>query len=621
VILLEFAAQGIRGVAPAGGRATLRPGYNVVAADGAALRRVIEALFYPDPRDAEALPRASGGPANAPIRAGLTLVGNDRVTYRLIRDFSAGAQLHRFDPAKRSFALVSQELAEIGRAMQDTVGVPPPGRLAALLTLSAADLPSRQGGGGAVAPAAAPRPSPTPELGRKRLDALRSELEKAKLSERLQYQLDGLQSRLFKIEEALKGREKIREGLERAESARAEVEGVAKVAAQLGDADARFAAFERSSARRDEAETRVTAEREALASAEAGGAPRPFWTDPLFWAGAGGGIAFALAAALGAAATPDVRYLALLDIPAFGLGAWVALRWVGSVEQRDRAARRRRIVDEWEKKVAAQFDKDGAEIREAMKALGLSRTSELRDALARLAEADGAVAEWRGRLSEWEASPESRGALAEKARVDDGIRIVESRLAGEVGGFVRDVQSVEAELQRLESEPEAPPGRASAAPPAAVPPLATALRPAGGEPLRMLLERAGAELGASPVAAARAVSQKASQALVGLSFQRLQALVVDDRGNVQVQTGGRAVPAMTLAPADRDLVWLALKLSFLEQALAAGRLVAIADDAFGGLSEGARRFAARLLKQIARPGQLVHGTGDPSFREAADHAA
>lgn len=621
MILLEFAAQGIRGVAPAGGRATLRPGYNVVAADGAALRRVLEALFYPDPRDAEALPRASGGPANAPIRAGLTLVGNDRVTYRLIRDFSAGAQLHRFDPAKRSFALVSQDLAEIGRAMQDSVGVPPPGRLAALLTLSAAELPSRQGGGGgAVAPAPAPRPSLTPEVGRKRLDALRSELEKAKLSERLQYQLDGLQSRLFKIEEALKGREKIREGLERAEAARADVEGIARIAAQLGDADARFAAFERSSVRRDEAEARVAAEREALASAEAAGSPRPFWIDPLFWAGAGGGIAVALAAALGAGAMPDLRYLALLDVPAFGLGAWVALRWVGSVEQRDRAARRRRIVDEWEKKVAAQFEKDGAEIRDAMKALGLSRSSELRDALARLAEADAGVAEWRGRLSEWESSPDSRGAVAEKARVEDGIRIVESRLSDEVGGFVRDVQSVEAEIQRLESEPAAPSGPPSAAPPAAAPPAA-GLRAAGGEPLRMLLERAGAELGASPVAAARAVSHKASQALVGLSFQRLQALVVDDRGNVQVQTGGRAVAAMGLAPGDRDLVWLALKLSFLEQALAAGRLVAIADDALGGLSEGARRFAARLLKQLARPGQLVHGTADPSFREAADHAA
>jgi hypothetical protein len=117
------------------------------------------------------------------------------------------------------------------------------------------------------------------------------------------------------------------------------------------------------------------------------------------------------------------------------------------------------------------------------------------------------------------------------------------------------------------------------------------------------------------------VAAKASQALSGLSFQRLQALQVDDRGNVQVQTGGRLVPAMSLPAADRDLVWIALKLSFVEQALAAGKLVAVAEDAFGGLSEGARRFAARLLKQIARPGQLLHATSDPSFREAADHAA
>jgi hypothetical protein len=96
---------------------------------------------------------------------------------------------------------------------------------------------------------------------------------------------------------------------------------------------------------------------------------------------------------------------------------------------------------------------------------------------------------------------------------------------------------------------------------------------------------------------------------------------VDDRGNIQVQTGGRPVAAMTLSPADRDLVWIALKLAFVEQALAAGKVVAVSDDAFAGLSEGARRFAARVLKQIARPGQLVHATTDPSFKEAADHAA
>ena len=117
------------------------------------------------------------------------------------------------------------------------------------------------------------------------------------------------------------------------------------------------------------------------------------------------------------------------------------------------------------------------------------------------------------------------------------------------------------------------------------------------------------------------MTQKASQTLSGLSFQRLAAIEVDDRGNVQVQTGGRPVPALTLSPADRDLVFIALKLAFVEQALSSGKMVAIAEDAFGGLSEGARRFAARLLKQIAKPAQLLHATTDPSFREAADNAA
>ena len=96
---------------------------------------------------------------------------------------------------------------------------------------------------------------------------------------------------------------------------------------------------------------------------------------------------------------------------------------------------------------------------------------------------------------------------------------------------------------------------------------------------------------------------------------------VDDRAGVHAVVGGRPTPAMTLPPADRDLVYLALKLALLEQALQGGKAVAIVEDAFGGLSDGARRFAARLLKQIARGGQLLHATTDAAFKEAADHRA
>jgi hypothetical protein len=616
VILLELAAQGIRGVAPAGGRATLRPGYNVVAVDGAALRRLLEALLCPTPRDGEALPRAPGGPANAPMRAGLTLVGDDRVTYRLVRDFAAGAQLHRFDAEKRAFALVSQDLAEIAAFLASPVGAPPARRLDALLSLSAAELPSRAGGaavGSAVA--VAPRPALTPEQSRKKIALLEAELEKARIAEKLQYQLDGLQAQLFRQEEALKGGTKLREGLEKAQAARAELEGVAAIAERLGEPEAKLAAFDRATARRDDAAAKVAAEREALAEADARGEPAPFWKDPLFWAGAGGGAGLVLAGALGAAVHPDLRYLALLDVPAFGWAAWVALGWVGALEQWERVARRRRVLDDWEKKIEAQYERDAAEIREAARALGASKPAELKEALVRLGDADAVVAEWRRRLAEWETTPDAKGALTERGRIEDALRAVEAKLAEEAGGFVRDVRSIESELHRLRAEAAVPPPAPSAS-------VAALARPeGGGEPLRGLLERAAVELGGSAAAAAREVSAKASQTLAGLSFQRLQGLQVDDRGNVQVQSGGRAVAAMTLAPGDRDLVFLALKLAFVEQALAGGRAIAVADDAFAGLSEGARRFGARLLKQIARPGQLLHATTDPSFREAADHSA
>jgi hypothetical protein len=325
-------------------------------------------------------------------------------------------------------------------------------------------------------------------------------------------------------------------------------------------------------------------------------------------------VLFALIGLASGAVSPGLRYLMLLDIPAFGWSAWVALRFIHALEERERMARKRRVVDDWEQKVEAQYNRDAGDVLGVLKGLGLARLSELRDSLGRLADADAVVAEWRRRLAEWEGSPEASGARAEKVRIEEEQRQAETQLAAEVGGFVRDPRSIQSEIQRLEAEAVAP-----AAPPPPRPPVASG---AGStEPLRGLLERAATQLGASPSGAGRALAAKASQALSGLSFQRLSALQVDDRGGVHAVISGRPTPAMTLPPTDRDLVYLALKLALMEQGLQGTRAVAVVEDAFAGLSDGSRRFAARLLKQMARAGQLLHATTDAAFREAADHTA
>jgi hypothetical protein len=285
---------------------------------------------------------------------------------------------------------------------------------------------------------------------------------------------------------------------------------------------------------------------------------------------------------------------------------------VGADEEAARGARRRRVLEERERKAREAFERETADVRAAVKAAGVESVTELGEMLGRRVQARVAAAESRDRLAEWEATPEAKEAVAEKGRLQAEIGEIEGQLSAESGGYLRDPRSIEAEVARLEADLRAPP---EAPVPAAAP------APPPGDPLKALLERGAAELGGTGSAALRAAQPRVGQLLPAISAQRLSGFLVDERGNFLVQGGGKSVLAGTLGPADRDLCYLALKVGFLEQALAAGRTVALLDDAFGGIPDAARRTLARLLKQLGRAGQIVHATSDPVFREAADHAA
>jgi hypothetical protein len=158
----------------------------------------------------------------------------------------------------------------------------------------------------------------------------------------------------------------------------------------------------------------------------------------------------------------------------------------------------------------------------------------------------------------------------------------------------------------------------------ALPPLSPGAPAPGapaGDALRQAIDQAAAELERSPAETLRALQGRLAEVLPAFTTGRFAGCLLDERGNVLAQGGGKTTPVAMLSPADRDACWLAVRLGLAEQGVAGSRTVVLADDLFANLPEAARRLVARLLHQLARAGQVLHATADPVFREAADHAA
>ncbi|MEI7703286.1 MAG: hypothetical protein WCK73_01665 [Deltaproteobacteria bacterium] len=611
MVLLELAAQGVRGFAPERGRIALRPGYNVVSVDGAVLRRLIAAVLHPElPADPSfradfALPGT--------VRAGITLAGDDGVTWRVVRDLSGPCQLQRYDAERRAFQSLLQEPARIAEALR-TAGVPSSERLEAVLTIAAADFPSRQAPAGLGGTARAPesrRVSASHAEARRRLEEVRAEIEQVKRAEEIQRRMDVLQSRLFQLEEALRSGEQWRERLRDAEAEVEPLGGSAAALSPLGDPAAAIAAAAKSLARRDEAVARVATERDGLVGAETEG-PEPLLRH---WGFVGGLAVGAVALGVGLAVGPGL--VALAAIPATGWAAITGLGWIRRSEAAEDAGRRARRLAERERKAVELWDRETAQVRAAQAAVGVEDLRELEALVVRVSEASRRLVEARAAMEAWKGEAGNRDAEAERLAVLQEIGGLESELAAGSRGFVPDALTLEREVEWLEREVETGPFQT-------VPEerVATSGEAApGADPLRMLVERASAEMGLSIGASLRALQSRVTQLLPILSAQRFSQFFVDERGNVQVQAAGKLQPTVGLGRPERDLCFAVLKVAFLEQGLAAGRAVGLLEDAFAPLPEGSRRAIARVLKQLARGRQIVHGSSDVLFREAADHAS
>src|SRR5215467_8800183 len=392
---VEFALQGVRGFLPSV-RVSLQPGYWTLLPQnpGAPLVGLTSELCFPDGRGGDARYAAAEGGTTS--KAALWLVGRDGATYRILRELGRSGSLHRVNASTRGHDLITEDPSEMAQYLRAQVGFPPRSRYEQLFTFTPGQLPSRRkraapgarpDGGGPRA--TTPEPPADPMQARARLAELERELALSNEVERLQFRADGVSAQIFQLETRVKSVQGLEQELAEAQRALQQaptVEGLGLIP----DIVDRARVFPALVTKVDETLARLEAERQV--DVVTAPSATPLSRDGRFWAGMAVGTAALLA---GATLTGPLKYIALLDIPAFGLAALVALKRVEDLQWSELAVRKGDRLGERERLVREQFEADAQPVRNAMKILGVEQPHEI---VATLEEHGG----WTARVAEME---------------------------------------------------------------------------------------------------------------------------------------------------------------------------------------------------------------------------
>ena len=657
---VEVAVQNVRGFSPAG-RFALKTGYLVLkppTPELSPLAGLSLALLYADGRGGDAALAASTQKAG---KAALTIVGQDSLTYRVLRELGGGGSLHRLNPATKQPELVTQDTNEANQFLRGQVGLPPRTTFEQLFCLQAAQLPSRRPRGtgrpastsgmralsspgmpgvhGHSSPGMPAVRSPTspgmaisspgmsisspgvlPASDIPAAEAKVRELEKelvfCREVDNLQFEVDGLNSQVFDLESKLRSTDGLKEKLRQAEA----VWNAEPTPESMGlpqDIVARAERYPRTLARRDEAMARLQSERE-VAEEEAQRLPdvEPLVRNRNFWIAVGVGVACFIA---GLFPTDWVRYVALLDIPAFGFAAVLAIRYVDELQDKDRLSRRGEMFAVREKKILEEFEADAGPVRKALEVFDVDTPKDIPPRLQRREQLGAEVAQLRAQLVTMEKHPDFVEAAHQLPVLRQQIELLNAKIS-EKGTFVRDVREVERELARLKESIALArnPQMAGVGMPGAADLAGGGMEPLE-DPAPLVLGLAGDLLATDVAAVIGMMRERCVQYFSALTERRYTSVEWDRDGRTMVVTSsGRRMPVGELPPREVDLFFLSLRLTVVEKVSTRVKLPLLVEDALVGLDESRLPLIGRMLKHLGTLTQVLHVTPHPGLAQLSD---
>jgi hypothetical protein len=639
----EVAIQNVRGFS-AQGRFPLKPAFLVLkppAAEITPLAGLALALLYPDGRGGDASFNIQG---QKPGKAAFTLVGQDNLTYRLLRELGGVGSLHKQTAPGQPPELVSQDSAEIAQFLRVQAGLPSRTAWEQLYSLSPGQMPSRKPRvrtsktdlkrpslpGIASHPGlhAASNPSlpalashavaPAEDIAaaEAKLKELEQELVKSRIIEDLQFKLDGLNSQLFEVERRLKSTEGLRVAVRDAENAW----NGAPTPESLGlpaDILTRVERYPKAVARKEDALNRLAAEREQEAQSVPD-AVEPLKGNTLFWVGLVAGVLFLVGGiVLGSAVDSAWRYLSLMDIPAFGWAAMLALKYVDDLSKTTNVRSKEGMFAAREKKVLEEFDSEASPVRKALKLLDVENPEDIPAMFERKALLEQRFIELRDQLVGMESDPDFVAAGSLRDSVKEQIDQLNAEV-GKKGSFVRDLREVERELSRTkESIALAKSGPPPAAPGAPEPVAASASGPME-DPSPALMKLAADLLSIDVPTLAGLMRARCHQYLSALTDRRYLDVEWDKEGQGSVFVPGQQLGVGEMPPRHLDMYYLALRLTVVEKVSAKVKYPFILEHPFEGMEEVKLPLIARMLKHLGTLTQVLLVTNHAGLAQLSD---
>lgn len=583
-------------------RVRLQSGYNAIVTPSVQPETLVVGLvhmLYAGVADPETAELAAAGARS--VGGGVTVMTADGSTYRVVRDLTAGtAQLLEFNRDTKSFAKLSSDPGEVTQFLRARAGLPARGAFETTFVLRASDLPS----GPPELRTQKPEPAgPTPDELRARLESTETILAQKREIEEAEFELDGLQKRRFDLEDQLKAMAVDSTALSEARDHLRRMRYLEPMPADFGP---RYENYLNLVRRRDTDMERWEGERMGLERAGRMRPPPPLFRDWRLWAGL---VVGSLAVGVGFALGGVFRYIALLDIPAYGLSTFALFENLTQREESQRLSWRLRISDERRRKIENRDKQEIGAVEAILEQVGLDKPADVREALQTRRAAQQKVEELEEETERRTRDPKLRALRDQRDELMERIGEIEERLATLTAVPV-DAATLEAEIDSLRRQ------LAALEPPEASDQLEVVeLEGSFSNALRTALD----VMLTDAHSAAKTLSERATLMIRPLSKNRLTNVVLDERGNVAMTSAQGAVVTWDDMPAAaRDLIYLALRGALFVVIEEQVRAPLVASELAGYVS-GGREVIQTLFATLAHAGQILHAVRRPDDAPQARH--